>query len=269
MQKSPLVDKASEDAGADGSMKVVARLATVLKTVGQFAARGATFTDVGREAGLGKSTTHRLLAALVEAGLVYQDVESKRYRLGSAIALLGANAVAQAYTSACQRALEDIARVSGDTVFSSVIEGSGAVCIGRVLGGYPVRTLVLDVGDRRPLGVGAGSLALLAALDDAAIERILERNLKWLADYPNYSVESIRDQVRATRANGYAFMPGQIVSGICAIGVAVVDRDGRPLCALSISAIADRMGDDRLPVLADLLRVHAQEVGSLILQQQS
>ncbi|WP_198298385.1 IclR family transcriptional regulator [Bordetella genomosp. 8] len=245
-------------------MKVVMRLANVLKAIGRYAPDGASFTDVGRETELGKSTTHRLLAALADAGLVYQDLESKRYRLGSTIALLGASALAQSYASACRRALEEVARVSGDTVFASVVEGSGAVCIARELGSFPIRTLVLNVGDRRPLGVGAGSLALLSAMDDGTVARMLERNRKWLGDYPSYSLDEILADVQATRSNGYALMRGKIVPAIWAIGCAIPDREGRPVCALSISAIAERLSGDRVEAMAKLLRAQAVEVGALL-----
>ena len=67
----------------------------------------------------------------------------------------------------------DAAARSGDTSFLSVRRDAFAVCLHREEGAYPIRTHALEVGDRHPLGVGGGSLAILATLSDAEIERVL------------------------------------------------------------------------------------------------
>jgi len=48
-------------------------------------------------------------------------------------------------------------------VFLIVRSGDDAVCADRAIGSYPVKTSVVDVGTRRPLGLGGGSLAMLTA----------------------------------------------------------------------------------------------------------
>ena len=63
-----------------------------------------------------------------------------------------------------------LAERTQDTVFLSARDRDEAVCLERVIGDYPIKTLTLSIGDRRPLGVGAGSLALLSALSDRAAE---------------------------------------------------------------------------------------------------
>ncbi len=47
------------------------------------------------------------------------------------------------------------AAATGVTVFASVRDAMAAICIGRAIGRFPIRTLTLGVGDRRPLGVGS------------------------------------------------------------------------------------------------------------------
>jgi DNA-binding IclR family transcriptional regulator len=135
-----------------------------------------------------------------------------------------------------------------------------AICIGRAVGRFPIRTLTLDVGDRRPLGVGAGSLALLAALPDAEIAAVLARNAGWLKDFDGFTADALTRLVERTRAQGYAFNDGLIVPAMNAIAVAVRDADGRPLFALSLAAIRDRMAPDRLGGLLDLLKSEAAEL---------
>ena len=62
--------------------------------------------------------------------------------------------------------LRNLSEITMDTSFVSVKRGNYAVCLHREEGTYPVRTHALQAGNQHPLGIGAGSLAMLSALDD-------------------------------------------------------------------------------------------------------
>ncbi len=241
-------------------MQMVDRVAKALRALASDPYRGLSFTEFGREIELGKSTTHRLLKALVHSGLAHLDTESRRYHLGALVGLLGNGAVVQSHAAACRAAIESLAEVTGDTVYASTVEGYGAVCIARATGKFPIRTLVLDVGDWRPLGVGAGSLALLAAQADDRVAESLAHNAPRLKAYLQCTPDSIKALVRKTRANGYSFMTGQVVPGMSAVGMAVLDSQGQPACAISIAAINERMSADRVEDLAELLKKRSREI---------
>eukprot|EP01035_Chromulina_nebulosa_P002143 gene2142-2885_t len=67
-------------------------------------------------------------------------------------------------------------------------------------GTYPVRTHALQMGDQHPLGVGAGSLALLAALPDDDVDRLLAANEPALrARYQGFAPEILRDDLALAR----------------------------------------------------------------------
>ena len=139
-----------------------------------------------------------------------------------------------------------------------------AVCMLREDGDYPLKTHVLMPGDRHPLGVGAGSLAMLAALSDDGVEQCLQANAQLLADrYPNYSPGFLREQVAQSRERGYAVNRGRVVAGSWGLGVPLLDGGGRVLGALSIAAVESRLGDDRQPQLAHLLWREAQRLQTL------
>jgi len=237
------------------AVKTVDRVARIMRVMAHDAPDGWKLADISRETGFGKATTHRLIGALVDVGFLYQDDASRRYRLGINAARIGEAARQQELAHRARPVLARLAAATEDTVFASLREGSSAVCVARAVGPFPIRTLTLEEGDRRPLGVGAGSLALLAALPDEAVERAIGRNAAWLADYPGFDAAVLRSLVARTRRDGYALNEGRIVSGMAAVGVPVLDTEGRPLAALSLAAIAERVGGGRLPgLLADLRR---------------
>lgn len=246
-----------EELTQETAVKTVDRVATILRLLSQAGEGGHRLSDIAERAGLGKTTAHRLLGALVQVGLANQDLKSKRYTLGSAAAALGRAASLHQVDILIRPVLRRLARETEDTVFASVREGLAAVCIGREAGSFPIRTLTLDEGDRRPLGVGAGSLALLAFLPDGEIDTIIDRNRRWLQDYSSFTPEVLRSLVARTRETGFALNEGRIVPAMQAIGVPVLAQDGRPAAALSLAAIRDRMGPDRLPDLVKRLREEA------------
>jgi DNA-binding IclR family transcriptional regulator len=142
-----------------------------------------------------------------------------------------------------------------------VREGGAAVCVAREVGAFPIRTLSLDVGHLRPLGVGSGSLALLAFLPDEEIAALIEKNAAWLARYPGYSRKELLARVAETRRRGYSSVAGDIVPGMHAIGVPIIGSDGRPVAALGLAAIGERVSGARVTKLARMLAREAVALG--------
>lgn len=208
--------------------------------------------------GLGKATTHRLLRSLMRIGFVQQDPATRLYSLGLEIFALGA-AAANRFDIAmhARPAMRRLAELSGDTVYLSVRAGTQALCLDRQLGDFPIRTLTLNVGDRRPLGVGAGSLALLAFQDADEIDGILAAVEGELAVYPGFDVPTVRRLVSVAREQGYAFNNGRLVRGMSAVGVPVLMPGGEVAAALSIAAISSRMEGARRAMLVEALQTEA------------
>ncbi len=113
----------------------------------------------------------------------------------------------------------------------SVRSGVEAVCVEREIGSYPIRANYLDIGSRRPLGVGAGAMALLAWLPDREVDAILGIVVQRLGPYPRLSQAEIRSRVSESRARGYVVLLDQVVDTMGAIGVPVRDEAGRTVAA--------------------------------------
>jgi DNA-binding IclR family transcriptional regulator len=249
-----------DDDGSEATVKTIDRAGRLLRAVAAHA-DGAMLSAVARDTGLGKGTVHRLLNALVDAGLVFQDHETKRYRLGVGLALLGHSAHRQDFAALAKPFLMRLAEQTQDTVYASVREGGAAVCVGREIGSFPIRTLSLEVGHLRPLGVGSGSLALFAFLPDQEIADIIAKNGAWFARYPGHSRKELLAKVAETRRRGYSFVEGRIVAGMNAMGVPILDAAGCPVAALSLAAITDRVSGARVTQLARMLAREAAELG--------
>ncbi|KAB1069880.1 IclR family transcriptional regulator [Methylobacterium planeticum] len=244
--------------GARGAQSLD-RAATLLILVGRAGPSGARLADLIVQTDLTKPTVHRMLTALVRAGLLDQDPQTRRYHLGPEIYVLGTLASARfGLHPVSMRALTRLSQESGDSAFLSVAHDVYSICLHREDGPYPIKVQSLEAGDRHPLGVGAGSLALLSALPDREVDQIIAANADILSEkYPNYAGPALPRLVSETRRNGYAFNPGLMLSGSWAIGMAIRGEDGRPIGALSIGAIEGRLDAKRRHELKTLLRREA------------
>lgn len=250
----------AEEAPRPDGAQAIDRAVALLQLVGRAGAGGARLADLIAQSGLQKPTARRLLLALMRGGLVEQDAGSRRYFVGPEAYVLGTLAGARfGIHSVSLDGLARLAKESGDCAFLSVPRGTFSVCLHREEGLFPIRTHVLQAGDRHPLGIGGGGLALLAALPDAEVEAVLAANAAVLAQrYPAFPPEVLRRLVAEARAQGYALNPGLLVPGSWGIGVAVRDRAGRPLGALSIAAIESRLTAARQREVAPWLQREAR-----------
>lgn len=248
---------------ASGSgAQAVERALQLLAIVGRGAETGVTLGEVVAGSGLNKPTARRLLMALMRSRLVEQDEMTRRYYLGGELYVLGMLASRRhGLLEMAGESLRRLSAVTADTSFVSMRRDDYAVCLHREEGTYPVRTHALLTGDQNPLGVGAGSLAMLAALPDAEVEVVIDRSHDVVAkQYPGYSPAIIREDIVRTREAGYAINPGRVVANSWGIGMTILLPDGRLAGALSIAAIDSRMGPARQVELADLLRVEVDRI---------
>ena len=246
------------------AVKTIDRAARLLWILAQGSSEGLPLSVIGRTSGFGKGTTHRLLAALVEAGFAFQDGTSRRYRVGAGLSLLARIGQRQDVGAIAVPFLQRLAEATSDTVYASVREGPAAVCVGSELGSFPIRTLSLAVGHRRPLGVGSGSLALLAFLADEEVAPILKQNEAWFRQFRGYDAAYVRGEIAKSRKRGFTFVDGRIVQGMNAIGVPVYDKTQKVVAALSLAAIADRVSGNRIAEIVALLQKEAKLLGNAL-----
>lgn len=231
---------------------------SILKLLARYQPAGLRISDIGRRLGLTKATAVRLTQALVDERFVIHDAATRCYRLGPETFAVGLAAepgyALQRLATASLRAL---ALETGDWVFFSVVQGLEAICISRETGDMPIPPDALRLGDRHPLGVGAGGLAILASLPDDEVETALRVNGRYIDEhFPKSSVAVIRQLLGETRERGYSIIPGIVAPGYWALGVPLLQADGRPVAAIVLVASESRLHPTRRAVLGErMLRI--------------
>lgn len=252
-------------APAEVGVGAVSRLFAVLRCLGECDEGGERVTQLAQRVGLSQPTTHRLLRSLMDESMVEQYLLSKRYRLSIEFFALAARAGNTGN-------LRDVVRPSllrlsaslGDSLFLLARSGFDAICLDRSEGPYPIRTFTGDIGGRVALGVGQGSLAILAFLPEDERETVIAYNLPRLKDFHLYDEVFLRSEVENVRRLGYAGRNTGALPGMAGLAVPILDRNGRAVAALSVATITDRLGSDRLMTVVELLKREATAIGAKI-----
>jgi DNA-binding IclR family transcriptional regulator len=243
--------KTGEPAGAQSVDRALGLLSAVARGGGE----PVSIKFLVEQSGLSRPTVRRMLLALIRAGFVEQDENSRTYALGPESYVIGL--MASRRFNLLDLAIDSLTALSQDsedTSFLSIRRGGHSVCLHREEGSFPIRTHALQAGQKHPLGVGAGGMAILAALSEEEAQDIMADNAEELAgNYPGYTQELLRQHMQEARTRGWAVNPGLYLPNSWAVGIALMAPSGEPIGALSIAALDTRMQPDRQLELAQLL----------------
>ena len=135
-------------------------------------------SELSRDLGLSRSTTHRYIATLTALGYLQQDADSKRYRLGPRVLDLGFAAIdAMDIRDLSVPHLQQLCDATGFTVNLAILDGIDVVYIERCRtshAGQRAIDLNLHVGSRLPAYCTAMGKALLAFVPDERLAEILD-----------------------------------------------------------------------------------------------
>lgn len=241
-----------------GTLERTMQMLRLMANAGRY---GLALTQIAEAAKLPNSTTHRLLRRLIAERMVVQRESSKRYVLGPLTFELGL-AASKIYDlrEPCRPVLTRLAEEIGDTTYLTVRSGNESVCEDRYEGPSPIRVISLEVGSRRPLGLGAGGLAILAALPDEDREHTIAHITGRHAGNKSLEEGALRKAIGGCHKNGYSIIRSQVTLGTTAVGCAIMDTLDNPVGAVSVAAVDSRMPKARIEQLARQLQVAAAQI---------
>lgn len=169
-----------------------------------------TPTQLSLRLGENRTVTQRLLNTLFGKGFVVRD--NGGYALSSRIRSL-AEAVQPALRNAVAPHVSALSKETGETVVFQIRDGDQAIVLEQQVQNESVALQVRhDIGSLSPLTQTANGLAILSALSDAQVKRLLTG----LSSGPSVAVAL--DKIRAT---GLAQTSGGLQTGVSGMAVAV------------------------------------------------
>ncbi len=259
----PVQRASTTDADRDlldgNAVRSVDRAAALLLALGECAGE-AGVTELARRLGLHKSTASRLLATLQRRGLVEQDEETGKYRLGLVVIRLAERAERTLdLRGIALPELERLARATRETVTLGILEGDAYLTVAQVDG--PNMVACPDwTGRTTPLHCVASGKVLLAAMAERDVMRLARPGLAARTERTITTLETLMEELSKVRRRGYATAYSEWIEGTNGVAVPVADARGRVIASIGVWGPAYRITPARVAELVTGARAAAVAV---------
>lgn len=214
--------------------------------------------------GTTRSTTHRLLSYLHQAGFVRQ-IDGRGYMLGSRLIELGSMALAQMPLTAIARPLiERLAAETGDTVHLSVRDGDEVVYVDKI-GGTRGLEMRSAIGLRKPLALTGTGKAMMLDLHEqewARLYKTAKAEMSLEKPKPPGFLPWARfiADMRLYQERGYTMEKEENQASIVCVGAPIRDARNSIVAGLSIASAAIFMPPQRMVNLIPATQSCAMEI---------
>lgn len=238
-----------------GGTQSIGRATEILRVIAASDGVGFGLGEIAERSGIERPTAHRILRRLTAESMLVQNPLTRNYHLGPLLYELGLAASSSVPArQLCKEALQELSSITGDSVFLTVRSGYDVVCLDRAEGHFPIRVLNLGVGQRRPMGCGAGSIALLSTMPHEQVEKILLKNADLLQVRAEPSFEEFLQIVERAKEQGYAAKDAPDLP-VRSLSLPVRDVYGNGVCALSVSTLTVRVEQNHDKMVGALKRI--------------
>lgn len=203
-------------------------------------------TDLSNRLNLHKNNVFRLLATLETKGYIEQNKQSENYRLGLKALQLGQVYIRQSgFLQQAHPVLEQLVAASGETAYVGAIKGNEAVYLDAVESTQTVR-IVNRIGQQVPVYATAIGKAQAAFLSEEELDRLLPDELMPYTPTTVTDKRELKKALKKIEAQGLAVDNEEFERDVRCIAAPVHDYTRKVIGAISISAPAYRMGEERI-----------------------
>jgi DNA-binding IclR family transcriptional regulator len=194
--------------------------------------RVLTLAAIARHSQLPKSTAHRVLAMLVEVGAVEQVPGG--YQLGLRMFSLGALGPEAALRAAALPHLEELHRLTAQTLHLAILRGDDVVYLEKLLPRGGSLAVPSVIGDRMPATCTGVGKALLAFSPDDVVASAVCGPMRRRTARSLGSPQQARRELDDIRSRGYAVDREETADGLACVAVPVL-AGTTAVAAISVS----------------------------------
>lgn len=230
-----------------------------------------TFSEEERELGISelakrlqiaKSTVHRLATALLDEGLLEQNPDTGRYRLGIGLFSLGSQVRTRLDVAAeAKPFLHDLRNLSGENARLAILDRRNVVFIHDFESNEPVRLRSIT-GQFRPAHATAEGLVLLSGMRSPALAEFLETPLSSVTPLTVTDPDEMLERIKRIKRVGYATEDEECELGTRCIAAPVYQPDGRIIAAIGTAGPRLRLKKRDFPAYAEKVIATAQALSA-------
>ena len=236
-------------------VRIKTRLSSVANALRLMKAFSDDDTEIGISAlaqrlGLAKSTVHRLAATLITEGMLEQDRETGKYRLGLAVFELGALVRRKMDVSTEARPyLKALRDTTGETIHLAVLDHASVLYINKMESRQAIR-MSSNIGGRAPAYCTSDGKALLAFQPEEIVAGMLKAGMPARTPNTFTDVKGLLRDLASIRARGYAVDSEESELGMRSVAAPIRTHSGAVIASLSIAGPTHRVTKKTLATYA-------------------
>ncbi|MGA8943769.1 MAG: IclR family transcriptional regulator [Thermoactinomyces sp.] len=203
---------------------------------------GVSIAQLSKQVGLTKSTTHRLLATLLNMNYVTKDKETDKYKLGLQILFLSRNLLNNSnIVTTAKPYLEKLSQEVNETVHLCVEDRGEVIYVDKIESNQTIR-MFSRIGSRAPMYCTAVGKVLLSGADPEYFEELIS-SMKLVPRTENTitSKEKLLEEIEKVKKQGYAIDNSENESFLRCIAYPIFDHQGKIIASFSISGPTNRV----------------------------
>ena len=236
---------------APSSRAPAKRLSSVATAIALLKCFSADEAEIGvsglaRKLGIAKSTVHRLAQTLIADGMLEQNPENEKYRLG--IALFGLGSLVRRRMNLSSEARQDLfalRQATHETVQLAILDRADIMYIYNLESTQAIR-VNSDIGVRKPAFCTANGRAILAFQPPEAVAEIVAAGLAARAPKTDTAPANLVKALAEVRARGYAIEDEESEAGMRAIAAPIRGAGGNVVGSVGVAGPVQRLTKDVL-----------------------
>ncbi len=238
----------------------VARAVDILRCFEEAETLG--ISEIATKMQLNKSTTFGLVTTLAATGLLEQEAETSRYRLGLELFRLG-NRVSPGLRRLVSQELDGLLAVVEETVNYVQPEGGNVVYLVKKESPHSMR-ICTQIGQRLPMYCTAVGKAILAFTPEPEGSRITGGfDYKAFTKNTVSSESALLQDLAQIGRDGYAVEREELEYGLVCVAAPILDITGRAVAAVSCSGPVGRMTDVKIQQCRDALLQYSRRLSGV------
>ena len=203
-------------------------------------------SDLARKLGVAKSTVHRLAVTLCSDGMLEQNPDSGKYRLGISLFRLGSLVRRRmSVSNEARPLLRELREKVNETVHLAVLDGSEIMYVYNLESTQAIR-MRSDVGVRKPAYCTAEGQAILAFQPPEVIEDVIRAGLAARTPQTVTDADKLRRVLEAVRQRGCAIEDEESELGMRCIAAPLRNDAGEVVAAIGLAGPVSRLSKKAL-----------------------
>lgn len=241
----------------------VARALNILELFENSAA-DLSVTEIANKLDLSKSTAFGLISTLTHKGYLEQNPKDSRYSLGLKLLRLGGSV--QRHSLIVRKAqphMEKLVQEFSETVHLTVERNGMVVYIAKIQGAKAI-FMQSAIGAENPMYCTAVGKCMLAFMDEARRERLIEQMLPFERRGPNTitDVEEFNKELLSIHDKGISIDDEEHVPGLMCIAAPIRNYEGEVIAAISISGAKAGISSKMLSTISERIAQVANQISS-------